>query len=730
MTFLSPLLIWGTLLGAIPIIIHLLNRRRFRRVEWAPMKYLKLTIQRNRRRIQLEELLLLLLRIAVPVLLFFFLSRPVLNPTGMENWIGRGGRSSEIVLVDDSLSMGYASGEGTAFQKALQVATALLGSTPAQDRCTLATTSAPTAPVVHDVEAGRREDLAAAVAGLVPSATHAAWPSVLAGVDDVLKSCTYPTRRLTILTDLRRSGWDAAVGEIAERWGEDGVVVRVVDVGSAETANVALQALVPLERTILAGAPSAWEAVIRNDSPRALVGAKAVLRVDDKPSEITLPEIAPGETVRTPLSVAFPGAGPHEFSLQLPDDELPADGRRWAAVPVKDSLLIRLVDGEPSTEPFGSEVDYLAAPLSIGVGSAEAWRIEVVPDQDFLSPRLETPDVLVLANVAAPTPEQADRIRKLVREGMGLMIFAGARVDLGLYNDLFHRPGDRLLPYPFKATSDQAFRGLFIEPARPSPLEKLLELKASAFERVPVRWITTVEETAAAPVEGAEPKDADGKDEARVLARWNDPDRSAAVAERVVGEGRVQLWTTTADRAGNDWPVEPSFVLAIREAVKGAARATPTSNTVAAGDPIRRVVRSSHEVTNARLAPHEGAEPVSLSAVPIPEGPADDRGPSVRIDVPDTRRAGVYRLSWEEGPLGAREDVFAADPDPRESLLERIEADELKTLMRPLNVEVAARGDAESFAATGREIWRDLASALLVLLVAEAALAAWVGRSR
>ena len=75
LTLLSPLLIWGTLLGAIPIIIHLLNRRRFRRVEWAPMHYLRLTIQRNRRRIQFEQLLLLLLRIALMVLLVL-LSRP------------------------------------------------------------------------------------------------------------------------------------------------------------------------------------------------------------------------------------------------------------------------------------------------------------------------------------------------------------------------------------------------------------------------------------------------------------------------------------------------------------------------------------------------------------------------------------------------------------------------------------------------------------------------------
>src|SRR6516165_2842224 len=128
MTFLSPLLAWGMLLGVIPIIIHLLNRRRFRRVEWAPMRYLKLTIQRNRRRIQLEQLLLLLLRIALPVLLFFFLARPVLNPTGLEQWLGSGGRTSQVVLIDDSLSMGYAAGEAPAFQRALQVGAAVLTS--------------------------------------------------------------------------------------------------------------------------------------------------------------------------------------------------------------------------------------------------------------------------------------------------------------------------------------------------------------------------------------------------------------------------------------------------------------------------------------------------------------------------------------------------------------------------------------------------------------------------
>src|SRR3954449_728074 len=160
LTFLSPLLIWGTLLGVIPIIIHLLNRRRFRRVEWAPMRYLKLTIQRNRRRIQIEQLLLLLVRIAIPVILFLFLARPLMNPTGLESWLLAGGRTSQVVLIDDSLSMGYASGGPPAFHRSREVAGAILGAARPQDRCTLVAASAPRTPIFHEAEGERREELA------------------------------------------------------------------------------------------------------------------------------------------------------------------------------------------------------------------------------------------------------------------------------------------------------------------------------------------------------------------------------------------------------------------------------------------------------------------------------------------------------------------------------------------------------------------------------------------
>jgi hypothetical protein len=203
------------------------------------------------------------------------------------------------------------------------------------------------------------------------------------------------------------------------------------------------------------------------------------------------------------------------------------------------------------------------------------------------------------------------------------------------------------------------------------------------------------------------------------------------VIERIIGAGRVLLWTTTADRAGNDWPIEPSFVLAVREAVRGTARPTSFANTVTAGERMRRVVDSSQQISNARLNPPGGGEPQSLSVIPLDEEPGD-RGPAVEITVPDTRRAGVYRIAWDEGPLGTQQDLYAANPDPRESALERIPAPELKSMLAPLDVEIAtARGDdAGLFSPTGREFWRDLACGLLILLIVESIFATWVGRSR
>ena len=77
MTFLNVILLGGIVAGAIPIIIHIINRNRFRRVSWGAMHLLEQILRMRRRRLKLEQLILLLVRIAIPVLLALCMARPL-----------------------------------------------------------------------------------------------------------------------------------------------------------------------------------------------------------------------------------------------------------------------------------------------------------------------------------------------------------------------------------------------------------------------------------------------------------------------------------------------------------------------------------------------------------------------------------------------------------------------------------------------------------------------------
>jgi hypothetical protein len=98
----------------------------------------------------------------------------------------------------------------------------------------------------------------------------------------------------------------------------------------------------------------------------------------------------------------------------------------------------------------------------------------------------------------------------------------------------------------------------------------------------------------------------------------------------------------------------------------------------------------------------------------------------------DTREAGLYRLNWLETPGGSATELFAVNPDARESDLTRISAAELKKLWRGLEPEIITTSTATDghVDVQGQEIWRSLMYWMLAMLGTESCFATWVGRQR
>src|ERR1041385_8899218 len=104
----TPGFFWaGLILASIPLIIHFLNRRRFKVINWAAMEYLLQAMRKNRRRVKFEQWLLLLTRCALLALLGLALARP-LGCAGSSLAALAGSRSGlHIFIVDNSYSMSY-----------------------------------------------------------------------------------------------------------------------------------------------------------------------------------------------------------------------------------------------------------------------------------------------------------------------------------------------------------------------------------------------------------------------------------------------------------------------------------------------------------------------------------------------------------------------------------------------------------------------------------------------
>jgi hypothetical protein len=722
LTFLNAPILWGLALASIPLIIHLLFRRKFRRIEWAPMKYLKLTIQRNRRRIQIEQLLLLLLRTALILLLVCIVARPIVNAAGIGRWLGGDTRTSHILVLDDSLSMGLSTAGRTAFDRALELGVQAVEDVGRKDRFTLVLSSRPKEPLLREVDLADRNEAAGLLRNLTPSETFTSWASTLKSLDELVESSTYPTRTVTIITDLRRAGWEDEVAAPVT-WNSDRVRVRIIDVGGVPTRQLALERLVQADRLALMGTPVRWEATVRNASDTLLENLEATWLIDGKPSEVALPTLAPGETAVVPLTATFQEPGLHHVSLRLPPDDLLGDNQRWDVVNVRENLYLVLVDGEPSAEPFQGETDFLGLALSLAIGESRAFQVEIVTDAEWAAGGKSDPDLVVLANVASVTPAQVDRLRKLVESGSGLVIFPGDQVDPENYNQQLFREGTGLLPAQLEAPADDPVVGLLLEENSPSPVDSLRQLSPAVLGRIKINKRYQVRPAADDPA-------------VRILARWNDAASSPALVEKAVGRGRALLWTMAADKSWSDWPTEPSYVLAMRETTKAVARTDMGIHELTAGDVLRCPVSGERRIVSPTLEIPGGDEPRALSIEGAePAGTAgrnDGESPQQHLVWTATGKAGLYRLNWQEQPGGAASNVYAVNPDARESEVMRIPVDDLRQKWRSVDPEIImafSTADA-SVGVRGSEIWRSLAFCLLGIMAFESCFATYVGRQR
>lgn len=712
-------------LGALPILIHLIFRRRYRRMPWAAMSFLLAAAKRSARRLRLEQWLLLLARIAAVVLLGFAVARPFLPWSAALPLAG--GRVHRILLIDNSGSMN-AVGEGgtTRLERARNAALALLESLPRDDTFTLVTLAAPAgAPVAYPSSDRRllREQIAT-----LPSTQR--LTDVQGGVararEILADASAAPGNVLAyVISDFAAPQWHPArpgetppAIEAINQLGED-VPVTLVRVEPGQEQNIAVTDVALETRLSAVNVPIGVTAELTNFGPAAV--RNVALQVERDRTIVRrfgrgeLPPIEPGERIRVTFSMLFPTPGAHQLlatvSTEGPD-ALEPDNMRHVSVEISESTEVLLVDGRPGDTLLTGSAGYLATALSPALPEGEERpapvRAAVITEAELPTEVLGDYQLVGLCNVARLPEAQWTALARYVGDGGALLVTAGDLVHADNYNQHGYAAGNGVLP---AALGARALPEDDPNAAVQFDRKELLHTIVRDFAEQPDSglFLARVRQYLA-----AEPDAQRG----RVVLRYSDG--GAALILGGYGRGKTALLTTSADMTWSNLPARGDFVSLVSNLAAYLTGERGDRRNAVVGQTLHEPLTAQQSAQPIRIRKPDGAlEPGTLVA----------EGDALALQFGPVERAGLYTVVVGTQPEGP---VFAVNVDPEESDVRTAATAELAGVAGG-GVRVISEADLSQRAAEAGRV-REYAGALLylaaALLLAETWMAMWFSANR
>src|SRR5262245_3735845 len=727
MGFLAPLMLIGGAAAGIPLALHFFYRARYRPVLWGAMKFLRLAVEQTSRRIQFQELVLLLLRIFLMILLAVALARPIMcsNSTAGK----RGEAVDAIFVIDLSYSMNAREGAKTRLDLAKDSAIRVIDDLPPNSTVQVVTCT--DRAVAAGPKSPRNLDQAKLlIQNLQVTQQSTDFLAGLAEAQAALSRAEGAAKEVYLFSDMQRGGWErqsSAVRAKCEEIRAQGTLF-LVRCGGQPVRNVAVVDLKPQTDIPHTGARMPFTAIIKNTGTEPVTGLTVTLKVDGQPLDKDaqpIEKLGPGETKPVTLTGKIDQAGWRVLTAEVKPDQLDDDNKFDRAILVREKVRVLIVDGSPNERDPEKAGSYFLAHALLPVPDEFKLlyhvRPTVVKAFEASPGHLSDKEVCILVNapLGGPGSVPADFVNRLgefVKEGHGLFVTAGPNVEKGVYNRLLGADGSKLLPMElgdvFESPKDTP---LFPDPASIDEKSFLARFKLSANDP----FLQLRDAFVLKAIGVAEPKTDQLKDTGRVLMRYNDG--RPALLGKQVGDGEVLLLTTAVDKDWGFFATNLTFQPFVHGAMTHLIERSAAGFNRVAGEPIRwtpKDLNKSYQVTRP-----DG----SRTRLGRPQGGATEQ---LALTVADTAKAGVYTISEEGREVGTK---FAVIPDLRESeTMDPLPDQQIDELLgfKPEHLTSGDATSAEAQSVRSRNEWTVTALlALLFFAVFETAWAWFCGKA-
>ncbi len=704
--FLNLIMLAGIGAAALPLVLHLLSRARFRSVDWGGMMFLADLETKRRSTGKLRAISLLILRMAMIALLAIALARPALIKGGWRGLAGRA-RVTAVIVLDCSPSMSVEEAGRTRLDAARDVVLQILASLHPGDQVSLLFTG--DARRAAELPTTNFQDISARVADAKPNSSAADFADVLVDALNVFDRAESADRQLYIVSDRQATSWRKLAGAFTATWQERlrrasaPLHAYVLPVSSEGGENLAVESLRLIDPPAIKGCGNEAQIAIRNYGPRAVSDIPLTLDCDGKVIAQIVASAPPRGVQTLRIPVTFAAAGPQVLRASIRSTTLSIDDQLDAVIDVIDPIKTLILSGDERAVPAESESHFLQLALapfhSLAQPKPDPAAVEVRPLEAWDVADIKNFRVIVLADPIEVSPAQLQALEGFVSAGGGLLIAPGALTWTGSFNRTMYRGGAGLSPAAIEPPAADAGTSTTLGKFELSqPLLRSLKNQPPPL-RID-RWFNV---SARSPA-------------SHLLASYSNG--APFLIESTFGRGHVVLMTCPIGAAAGEITRSETYLPLMQSIVRYLGGAEPAQQSVEAGEEI---VVTLDAPTTARRA-----------TITLPDGARDSAaiisaGQRGEIRFTNTAQPGVYVINVKD-PNGEQTLRYVVRPPRDESDLTPMQTAQWKGLIDDLSLDPidpsAPTLQAQlAQARTGHEIWLPLLGAVLALSVTELAAA-------
>ena len=459
MSFLAGTFLAAMVAAAGPALIHLLNRRRHKTVEWAAMEFLREAVRRDKRILEIRDLLLLIIRTLAVILFVLAMSQPYWVSTASQ--VYRGEPVHAVLVVDNSLSMSYSQLDKTLLDYAKSKAQAFIRQLPDRSEISIMPLCLAEDWQATEVYSTSEDALEALDRIRVVDRGGYSTEGIAMAKRAVREAGSIPTKRIVFISDMQRRSWGTS--DLSKDLATLSSV-QLVQVAPAGRTNTWVSDFHLRDGVADAESPAMFLATISHEGEEPRKRVRVSLRVDDVIADERYVDLLPKQNLELVFEHKFTVAGPPgdplfvPVSVEIAPDALAMDDTRTMVVPVVSRVPVLFVDQYGQTENPRENRYGESFPLRrlLGTSSPSAERDEQLVDIRHRSVDLVTRDdlldvrMVVVAGVSEPPSGLVRTLREYVEQGGQLFIAAGGEFDPAKWTSQAWLDGAGILPAALK----------------------------------------------------------------------------------------------------------------------------------------------------------------------------------------------------------------------------------------------------------------------------------------